>query len=251
MGAEHTQLGAPTVRSNGALGRASVHTEASMGRPPAASLDELALTVELGVEVADTEAEGPGRRYAIWVQGCPMRCPGCCNPELLRFGGGTPSTVAALLERVLAAQRRAAQAGSPLAGLSLLGGEPFAQAPALAILAEQVQAAGLGVMVYSGFTLAELQAKVTADEPGVARLLAATDLLVDGRYQREQPDTTRRWIGSTNQRLHFLSARHHPAQPEFSAGETLELRLVDGELIINGWPWGKGAPWQRGAQTKP
>jgi anaerobic ribonucleoside-triphosphate reductase activating protein len=202
---------------------------------------ELASTVAVAVEVADTEAEGPGRRYAIWVQGCPMRCPGCCNPELLRFAGGTPASVAELTQRVLAAHAR-----SPLAGLSLLGGEPFAQALPLAILAEQVQAAGLGVMVYSGYTLAELEAQIAAGESGVARLLAATDLLVDGRYQREQPDTSRRWIGSANQRLHFLSARHHPAQPEFGGGETIELRLVDGELIINGWPWGPGAPWKRG-----
>ena len=202
--------------------------------------DELDLLVDVGVEVADTEAEGPGRRYAVWVQGCPMRCPGCCNPELLRFGGGVPTKISVLLARVLAAHER-----SLLEGLSLLGGEPFAQAVPLAILAERVRAAGLGVMVYSGFTLAELEQRVAAAEPGVARLLAATDLLVDGRYERDKPDSSRRWIGSSNQRLHFLSGRHDPAQPEFGGGETIELRLVDGELIINGWPWGKGAPWQR------
>jgi anaerobic ribonucleoside-triphosphate reductase activating protein len=207
--------------------------------PTALLAEELALIVDVGVEIADTEAEGPGRRYAIWVQGCPMRCPGCCNPELLRFGQGTPTRVDALLERVGEAHRR-----SPLAGLSLLGGEPFAQALPLAVLAERVRAIGLGVMVYSGFTLAELEQQIADDEPGVARLLAACDLLVDGRYERDQPDNTRRWIGSTNQRLHFLSGRHHPAQPEFSQGETIELRLIDGELIINGWPWGKGAPWR-------
>lgn len=206
---------------------------------PTHAADELALVVDVGVEIADTEAEGPGRRYAIWVQGCPMRCPGCCNPELLRFGGGTPTTVAQLRERVLAAHQR-----SPLAGISLLGGEPFAQALPLAVLAEQVRAAGLGVMVYSGYALAELEQMIELARPGVARLLAATDLLVDGRYQRDKPDTTRRWIGSTNQRLHFLSSRHHPAQPEFGQGETIELRIRDGELIINGWPWGKGLPWQ-------
>jgi anaerobic ribonucleoside-triphosphate reductase activating protein len=205
------------------------------------TLDQLG--VDVAVEVADTEAEGPGRRYAIWVQGCPMRCPGCCNPELLPFAGTrgvakSPTLVAELLERVLAASSR-----SPLEGISLLGGEPFAQAPALAVLAERVRAAGLGVMVYSGFRLAELEAKIAADEPGVARLLAATDLLVDGRYERERPDHVRRWIGSTNQQLHFLSDRYRASDPVFRSGETIELRLVGGELTINGWPWGKGLPW--------
>lgn len=208
--------------------------------------DELELLVDVGVEVADTEAEGPGRRYALWVQGCPMRCPGCCNPELLRFGRGTPTTVAALRDRVLAAHAR-----SPLDGLSLLGGEPFAQAPALAVLAEQVRAAGLGVMIYSGFTLSELEAKIAAEAPGVARLLASTDLLVDGRYEREQPDSERRWIGSRNQELHFLSKRHAPSDPSFRGGETIELRLVDGQLIINGWPWGKGLPPSRAQAARP
>jgi anaerobic ribonucleoside-triphosphate reductase activating protein len=202
------------------------------------SAAELELVVNVGVEVPDTEAEGPGRRYAIWVQGCPMRCPGCCNPELLAFAGGTPRTVSTLIERVLAAHDR-----SRLEGISLLGGEPFAQAPALAVLAEQLRHAGLGVMTYSGYRLAELQAKIAADEPGVARLLAATDLLVDGRYERERPDHVRRWIGSTNQALHFASNRYQVDDPAFRAGETIELRLVDGELVINGWPWGKGLPW--------
>src|ERR1051325_4163119 len=49
-----------------------------------------------------TDAEGPGRRFALWFQGCPLRCPGCCNPEMLPFAGGTPTTlevVVALLKQ--------------------------------------------------------------------------------------------------------------------------------------------------------
>ena len=42
--------------------------------------------------VPRTEAEGPGRRFALWVQGCPLRCKGCCNPEMLAFKGLTEST---------------------------------------------------------------------------------------------------------------------------------------------------------------
>jgi anaerobic ribonucleoside-triphosphate reductase activating protein len=189
----------------------------------------------LAVEVADTEAEGPGRRYAIWVQGCPMRCPGCCNPELLPFAGGTPTKIGALRERVLAARER-----HGLEGVSFLGGEPFSQALPLAVLAESLRAEDLGVMVYTGHTLEELEAR---DDPGVARLLAATDLLVDGPYDRSRPDSERRWIGSTNQRLHAFGDRYDLEDPSFRAAETVELRLVDGQLIVNGWPWkGRGLP---------
>ena len=82
---------------------------------------------------------------------------------------------------------------------------------------------------------------------GASRLLlgrdAACDLVVDGPYDRTQPDTTRRWIGSRNQGLHALTGAYDLADPRFHAGETLEIRLVGGEIVVNGWPWkGRGLP---------
>jgi len=50
--------------------------------------------------VANTAAKGPGRRFAIWVQGCPLRCPACCNPEMRSFDGGVSMTVADIIARV-------------------------------------------------------------------------------------------------------------------------------------------------------
>ena len=32
-----------------------------------------------------TEVEGPGKRAALWVQGCDKRCVGCCNPGYLKI----------------------------------------------------------------------------------------------------------------------------------------------------------------------
>jgi anaerobic ribonucleoside-triphosphate reductase activating protein len=180
--------------------------------------------LSVGLEIADTEAEGPGRRYAIWVQGCPLRCPGCCNPELLPFTGGTQVLAHELAARVLA---------SPgIEGITLLGGEPFAQAAGCTELCRQVAASGLSVMVFSGYTLDELQR-----QPGAERLLAVTDLLVDGRFDRRRPDLKRRFVGSTNQQQHFLSDRYQADDPRFSQPETIELRLSNGELIVNGFPW--------------
>jgi anaerobic ribonucleoside-triphosphate reductase activating protein len=171
-----------------------------------------------------TEAEGPGVRTAVWLQGCPLRCPGCCNPEMLPFAGGeelAPRDVAARVD------------ASGSEGVTFLGGEPFAQADGVADVAEAVRTIGGSVMVFSGFHLEELTRR---RDRGTQRLLAASDLLVDGPYDREAPDTRRRWIGSTNQRMHFLTKRYDPADPIFTSANTVEIRLRHGELSVNGWP---------------
>jgi anaerobic ribonucleoside-triphosphate reductase activating protein len=177
--------------------------------------------------VPDTEAEGPGRRFAVWLQGCPLRCPGCCNPEMLPFTGGEA--------RVATELAAAASAVPGLEGVTLLGGEPFAQAEAASVFAETVRAAGQSVMVFSGYTLAELRAS-----PHAAALLGACDLLVDGRYDRTCPEPAggRRWIGSANQVMHRLSARYAADDPRFYTGNTVELRLSAAArtLTVNGWP---------------
>ena len=174
--------------------------------------------------VENTEAEGPGHRFALWVQGCSLRCPGCCNPEMFSADkGGAVHDVEALVQRVLSVPG--------IEGLSVLGGEPFEQPEALAELCTRLQEEHRSVMVFTGYTLEELRARPS---PHVSRALAAIDLLVDGRFDATRPDTRRRWIGSTNQTLHFFTARYSPA--DFHAANTVELRFENGALTINGWP---------------
>lgn len=186
-----------------------------------------------------TEAEGPGRRFALWFQGCPLRCPGCCNPEFLPFQGGEEWSIEDMTKAI-----RQAQSHAGIEGISLLGGEPFAQAAAAAEIARFAQSLGLSVMVYTGYWLEELQAR---PDPATRQLLDATDLLVDGPYRRELPETQRRWIGSRNQRLHFLTPRYRPDDPCWLKPNTLEVRLnAQGELIINGFPAGKAASLWKG-----
>jgi anaerobic ribonucleoside-triphosphate reductase activating protein len=183
--------------------------------------------VRVAARVRDTEAEGPGRRWALWVQGCPLRCAACCNPEML------PERAPSGRDELVPVDDLAREAlETPgIEGVSFLGGEPFAQAAPLAALAKRVRAAGLSVMVFTGFTLAELEQRQDA-----SALLRVTDLLVDGRYDRTQPDTLRRWIGSQNQVLHFLSDRYRPDDPQFRRSNSVEIRLRAGVLSVNGWP---------------
>jgi anaerobic ribonucleoside-triphosphate reductase activating protein len=88
-------------------------------------------------------------------------------------------------------------------------------------------------MVFSGYTIEEAR---RMRDPHVDALLAHTDILVDGPYVRELPDTARRWIGSTNQRVHFLTDRYCADDPCWRQRNTLEVRLRGGELSVNGFP---------------
>jgi anaerobic ribonucleoside-triphosphate reductase activating protein len=174
-----------------------------------------------------TQAEGPGKRYALWFQGCPLRCPGCCNPEFLPFKGGASRTLFELASEIEASRQRGVE------GITLLGGEPLAHAAGAAALARRAQALGLSVMVFSGFTLEEVN---RLPGPHASELLSATDILVDGPYLRDRPDTSRRWIGSTNQRIHFLTDRYRADDPCWKQKNTLEIRLDATGLTVNGFP---------------
>ncbi len=183
------------------------------------------LTAQIAQVVPCTEAEGPGKRFAVWFQGCPLRCPGCCNPEFIPFAGGKSQTITNLSDQLTCARGE-----SGVEGITLLGGEPFAHAAQAAALAGAARRLGLSVMVFSGYTLDHLRTR-----PDAADLLAATDILVDGPYLRDQPDTERRWIGSRNQNIHFLTDRYH-YDDQWRRRNTLEIRVVGGEVVVNGFP---------------
>ena len=133
---------------------------------------------------------GPGDRFVIWVHGCCFDCPGCLAHNT-RFGAYETFDTDTLCERIVE---------SRCDGLTLSGGEPFLQAAALRQLIDAVRdRRALDVIVYSGFTLAELSA-----EDRFAPLLEVTDILIDGRYVRELDDG-RPYIGSSNQVVHYLN----------------------------------------------
>lgn len=190
------------------------------------------MDITIAAKVPLTEAEGPGKRFAVWVQGCPFRCPGCCNPQYLSFKNSSAVQIStdALIEEILRYE-------DEIEGVTFIGGEPMAQAGALAKVAAAVSKAGLSVMVFSGYTLEQLEDQGDPDYPERLALLQQTDLLVDGQYERENAITDRRWIGSSNQKVHFLSGRYLDLKERWpSAANTIEIRYKNGELTINGFP---------------
>lgn len=146
------------------------------------------------LQVAGIESEsivdGPGIRFAVFVQGCPHNCPGCHNPGTHPFQGGSAMDI----EDLFAQFKR-----SPLLkGITLSGGEPFCQAAPLAELARQVHGVEKDVVAYTGYVYEDLLAM---EDPAVQALLGETDLLIDGPYVQAQRDLELCFRGSENQRL--------------------------------------------------
>ncbi|WBB77770.1 4Fe-4S single cluster domain-containing protein [Micromonospora sp. WMMD882] len=171
------------------------------------------------------EVLGPGNRFVVWVQGCPLNCRGCVSPQWIPAGGGRTVPVADLAARIV---------DEAVDGLTFSGGEPFAQAGALADLVDAVRARrDLSVLSYSGHTLAHLARHGTDPQ---RRLLSTLDILIDGPYLPRR-QASLRWRGSSNQRIHLLSDRHRQlaGEPDVSAGLQFELGR-DGSLRWLGVP---------------
>lgn len=186
----------------------------------AAGMDMLAIAGT----TACTAAEGPHLRFAIWVQGCTLACPGCCNPEMFVRGRGRMIEIDALDAAIGEAHRR-----GPIEGITVLGGEPLQQLGPVTALCQAAAARSLGVLVFSGYSHAEARIM-----PGFERLWLAIDTLVDGRFDAGQRDDSRRFLGSRNQALVHRTARYaDPAlwDAQMSGGPAVELDIVPGRPV--------------------
>ena len=171
---------------------------------------------------------GPGCRFVLWLQGCPMRCPGCVNPQFQPFVPRSVEAVDVVAARIL---------GAPgIDGVTYSGGEPMEQARGLAVLSERLRSRGLTVVCYTGYTLDSLRRR---GEPAIERFLRSIDLLIDGPYMSEQA-TKLMWRGSSNQKAHFLSEAFHQFAADADRAEAqVELAVGGASLSATGiWPAG-------------
>lgn len=141
-------------------------------------------------------ANGKGVRVSLFVSGCRHHCKNCFNREAWDFDYGLPYTQAVEDEILNALDH------GYVAGLSLLGGEPFEpeNRPTLVSLLEAFHArfSDKTVWCYSGFTFEELMAM---NDDTVKQLLSLIDVLVDGRFVEAQKDISLLFRGSANQRI--------------------------------------------------
>ncbi len=202
----------------------------------------MATTLRLHAFLPRSRANGPGVRAVVWVQGCTLGCPACFNPGTHDPAGGEAVLVEELAERIGGL--------SDLDGLTLSGGEPLQQLPAVVELLRLVRAGRrttsrpsplsargegesgriasvLSVVLFTGYTLS-----AAAALPGTDALWPLVDAVIAGPYVASL-GPPQGLLGSSNQQLHLLTDRYRPA--DFADLPTSEVIITpDGSTVVTG-----------------
>ncbi|MET8452015.1 pyruvate formate-lyase-activating protein [Streptomyces sp. NPDC005209] len=113
-----------------------------------------------------TGVDGPGTRFVLFVNGCPLRCLYCANPDTWRMRDGREATVDEVMAEIEKYRPFITTAGG---GVTITGGEPLLQPAFTGAVLRRCREAGLHTALdTSGF----LGARATDD------LLADTDLVL-------------------------------------------------------------------------
>ena len=153
--------------------------------------------------VKNSIVDGPGIRYVIFSQGCPLKCEDCHNPHTHDADGGELIDITTIADQI--------KKDPLLDGVTFSGGEPFVQVEEFAALAELIRP--LHIICYTGYTFEELYEK-----PHTHSLLSKLDILIDGRFEKKQKNFKQRFRGSDNQ-------RSLDAKESVKCGKAIEIEL--------------------------
>ena len=144
-------------------------------------------------------ANGIGVRVSLFVSGCTHHCKNCFNPETWDFNFGEEFT-SDIQDKILSMLEP-----DYIAGLTILGGEPFepknqeALLPFIKRVKEKFPRKN--IWIYSGYTFEELTGDSRANCEYTEEILSYTDVLVDGEFVDERKNIMLKFRGSENQRI--------------------------------------------------
>lgn len=165
------------------------------------------------------ETLGPGKRVAIWVCGCPIRCEGCANPELWKFDESKNIKISVLLDLI-----EKIVSENQVDGFTITGGEPFYQGENLHILLAALSKWSEDILVFTGYYYEQIANKESFDNIAV---------LVDGPYikGRNRGLTLR---GSDNQTVRILDRRYEDIYNKYLKVEKSRIQnFLAGDRVIS------------------
>jgi len=134
-----------------------------------------------------SSVDGTGFRDVLFVNGCPHRCDGCHNMETWDISNGKYVSLKEIYDDLTE---------SSFTNVTFSGGEPFEQAQELYILGSAIKETGKTIWIYSGYTFEQIMKDETK-----RKLLEICDVLVDGKFDKNQTELNLKFKGSLNQRI--------------------------------------------------
>ena len=151
-----------------------------------------------GIKYCDI-ANGTGVRTVLFVSGCRNHCEGCFQPDTWSFANGEPFTEK-IEEEILESLKPAY-----VAGLTLLGGDPFEEENQLALIGfmrkVKTQFPDKNVWAFSGYLYEDLLPGGKKHTDVTDELLSYVDILVDGPFVLAKKNLMLSFRGSENQRI--------------------------------------------------
>ncbi len=115
--------------------------------------------------------DGPGVRFVVFTQGCPLRCLYCHNPDTWEVGKGTKMTAEEILEKYSETKSYYKEGG-----LTITGGEPLLQIDFVIELFEKAKAKDIHTCLdTSGITFNKSNKELLEK---FDKLLSFTDLIL-------------------------------------------------------------------------
>lgn len=181
------------------------------------------MSLELASVIPISEANGPGPHFTIWVQGCPLKCQGCFNPQTHDPDGGYSRTISSLVQEIKVYWKQ-----KKIRGVTVTGGEPVQQINSVTNLLKEIKSIGeIGTIVLTGYNQNELQSV-----SGFDRLRQYTDVFISGRFLHEKK-LQKGIRGSTNKEILIYSTFYQ--KDEFDLIPPLEvITHSDGSISITG-----------------
>ncbi len=170
---------------------------------------------------------GPGNRVGIWTLGCERNCKGCLSPELRIYDKSREVSVEDVVRMI-------AQIKTEIDGFTISGGEPFYNPKALRLLVEALCVVNEDILIFSGYTLEELEGQNNRD---INVVLDKCSVLVDGAYIEGLNDG-KGLRGSSNQNYHIFKLFHKYEGIE-RAERKIQTVVFDSKVLNIGIPRGE------------
>lgn len=144
----------------------------------------------------DDTDNGDGIRVVLLVSGCEHHCEECHSAETWDYESGVEFDNNALLEIGAELEKEYVR------GITFSGGDPLAprnRSTTLAIVDwVKCNYPNKNIWIYTGYKYEQI---VFEGSYQCVKILKNIDVLVDGKYKKDQRDVSLKWRGSKNQRV--------------------------------------------------